>query len=161
QFMLVVVLPSWGSALVTMMTLGGAPKFDSSREVRKARYDSAICDCGLTCVTISTASLEVAITKRLGLGPSRADLEPSGIMPSDARPEIIWACSVVRTVLSKDSRRKASPTPDVRPRTTAKTKFRGTFGSIGPAGGRALSTMRKLLDFKPAATPASLSFSRS
>ena len=27
-------------------------------------------------------------------------------MPSDARPEIIWACSVVRTVLSSPSSRK-------------------------------------------------------
>src|SRR5579872_2983022 len=91
QLMLVVVLPSCGRALVTMMTLGGAPRFDRSREVRRARYDSAICDCGRTWVTNSTASLEVAITRRLGLGPSRADFEPSGIMPRDGRPEIIWA----------------------------------------------------------------------
>src|SRR5580698_3554796 len=107
--MLVVVLPSWGRALVTIITLGGAPRFDSSSEVRRARYDSAIWDCGRTCVTSSTDSLEVAMTRRLGLGPSRADLEPRGIMPSEGRLEKTWACSVVRTVLSKPSSKKASP----------------------------------------------------
>src|SRR5205823_10814650 len=98
-------------------------------------------------------SLEVAITNRLGLGPSRADLEPSGIMPKDARPEIICACSVVRTVLSNPSSKKARPTPEPKPRTTANIKLRGMFGSMGPVGGRAVSTMRKLLDFNPAETP--------
>ena len=37
QLMLVVVLPSWGSALVTIITLGGAPRLESSSEVRSAR----------------------------------------------------------------------------------------------------------------------------
>ena len=44
MLMLVVVLPSCGRALVTMMTFGGAPRLESKREVRSARYDSAICD---------------------------------------------------------------------------------------------------------------------
>src|SRR5579863_7961898 len=37
QLMLVVLLPSWGRALVTMMTLGGAPRWESRSEVRRAR----------------------------------------------------------------------------------------------------------------------------
>src|SRR5580693_2012832 len=37
QLMLVVVFPSCGSALVIMITLGGAPRFDNNREVRRAR----------------------------------------------------------------------------------------------------------------------------
>ncbi len=37
QLRLVVVLPSWGRALVIRMTLGGPPREVSSREVRKAR----------------------------------------------------------------------------------------------------------------------------
>src|SRR5437660_7740667 len=89
QLILVVVLPSCGRALVTMMIFGGEPTFDNSSEVRRARYDSAICDCGRTSVTSSTASLEEAMTRRLGFGPTRADLEPSGIMPSEGKPEII------------------------------------------------------------------------
>src|SRR5208282_6717946 len=89
QLMLVVVFPSCGSALVTMITLGGAPRLESNNEVRRARYDSAICDCGLTCVINSTASLEVAITRRLEFAPSREALEPRGIMPRGGRPEII------------------------------------------------------------------------
>src|SRR5450432_81874 len=35
--MLVVVLPSWGRALVTRMILGGAPREDKRSEVRRAR----------------------------------------------------------------------------------------------------------------------------
>src|SRR5579871_4617164 len=73
---LVVVLPSCGRALVTIMTLGGAPMLDSNREVRRARYDSAIWDCGRTWVTNSTASFELAMTRRLGFGPSRLEFEP-------------------------------------------------------------------------------------
>ncbi len=37
QLMLVVVFPSCGSALVIMITLGGAPRFDNSNDVRSAR----------------------------------------------------------------------------------------------------------------------------
>src|SRR4029077_5263896 len=51
EFMLTVVLPSWGKALVTKTTFGGAPKEESRIDVRNARYDSAISDCGRRCVT--------------------------------------------------------------------------------------------------------------
>ena len=90
---------------------------------------------------------------RFGAFTSRLGTERNHAQRRQAK--IIWACSVVRTVLARPER-KASPTPDVRPRTTAKNKFRGTFGSIGPAGGRALSTMRNTGTSKPAETPASL-----
>src|SRR5438309_10341515 len=106
--MLVVVLPSCGIALVTRTTLGGAPREDSSSEVRSARYDSAICDCGRDCVTNSTASLEAA-TERRRVASSEDFLDPKGIMPSAGNDEIIWACSGVRTVLSKFSSKNARP----------------------------------------------------
>src|SRR5208282_6819639 len=90
--MLVVVLPSCGRALVTMMTLGGAPRLESRSEVRRARYDSAICDWGRTWVTVTTTSLEAAVkARRLPCGPLLPDLEPSGIIPREARPEIACA----------------------------------------------------------------------
>ena len=47
--MLVVVLPSWGRALVIRITFGGAPLEDSRIDVRNARYDSAMSEpasCG-------------------------------------------------------------------------------------------------------------------
>src|SRR6266404_3360668 len=49
--MLVVVLPSWGNALVTMITLGADPIDDNNIEVRKARYDSATSDFGRACAS--------------------------------------------------------------------------------------------------------------
>src|ERR1700704_4024950 len=76
QLMLVVLLPSCGNALVIIITLGGAPRLDNSREVRRARYDSAICDCGRTCVMSSTASLDEARARRFVPGLSRETLEP-------------------------------------------------------------------------------------
>src|SRR5215469_17938270 len=82
--MAVVLFPSWGSALVMRMIFGGDPSELSSKEVRKARYDSAICDWGRVCVTSSTASLEAATARRL-LATSASVLEPIGIMPSDGR----------------------------------------------------------------------------
>src|SRR5450755_670746 len=145
--MLVVVLPSWGRALVTMITLGGAPRFDSRSEVRSARYDSAICDCGRLCVTNSTASLDVASASRLPDDPSApdADLDPSGIMPREGSAEMACACSGVRTVLSIFSSTKAKPTPEINPSTRANDKLRGMLGSLGEVGTRAASIMRKLL----------------
>src|SRR4051812_42574260 len=44
--MLVVVLPSCGKALVTIITLGAEPIEDSNIDVRRARYDSATSDLG-------------------------------------------------------------------------------------------------------------------
>ena len=38
-------------------------------------------------------------------------------------------------------------------------RFRGTFGSEGAVGMRALSTLRILFDLRPAVTPASFNFS--
>ena len=55
-------------------------------------------------------------------------------MPSGGRPEIICACSVVRTVLSNPSSRKASPTPEVKPSMKAKARLRGILGSTGSGG---------------------------
>src|SRR5580700_7041743 len=81
QLMLVVLLPSWGRALVTIMTLGGAPRWERRRDVRRARYDSAICDCGRACVISSTASFDEASTRRLDEEPARAVFDPSGIIP--------------------------------------------------------------------------------
>ena len=74
---------------------------------------------------------------------------------------MICACSVVRTVLSMFSSRKARPTPVVMPSTKAKARLRGMLGSIGAVGARAASTMRKLLERRPAVTPASFNFSSS
>src|SRR3954464_1951867 len=45
-FTLVVVLPSWGRALVMRMIFGGEPREERRMEVRSARYDSAIPDFG-------------------------------------------------------------------------------------------------------------------
>src|SRR5882724_4995178 len=160
ELMAVVVFPSWGRALVTMMTFGGAPRLESNSEVRRARYDSAICDWGRTCVTSSTTSLEEVNARRFVPFQLFLDLEPSGIMPSDGSAEIICACSVVLTVLYIPSNKKARPTPEVMPRTRANKRLRGMLGSTGPFGGRAASTMRKLLERRPAVTPACLSFSR-
>src|SRR3984957_3193533 len=98
--MLVVVLPACGRALVTIITFGGAPRLDSKSEVRSARYDSAICDCGRTWLTVSTASLEGVKASRFPAAPSALGFDPIGIIPSDGRPEIAVACSGVRTVLS-------------------------------------------------------------
>src|SRR5258708_26562071 len=144
--MLVVVLPSCGRALVTMMTLGGAPRFDRRSEVRSARYDSAICDWGRIWVTVSTASLEAVKARRLPVAPRLVALEPSGIIPREARPEMACACSGVRTVLSMLSRRKAKPTPEMMPSTSAKDRLRGMLGSLGKVGTRAALIMRQLLD---------------
>src|SRR5208282_114523 len=129
--MLVVVLPSWGRALVTMMTLGGAPRLESKSEVRSARYDSAICDCGRTWVTVSTASFDEVNASRFPMGPWLPDLEPRGIMPREGRADRAVACSGVRTVLSMFSSRKANPRPEMIPRTRAKDKLRGMLGSLG------------------------------
>src|SRR5437660_9168003 len=112
---LVVVLPSCGRALVTIITLGGAPRLESRSEVRSARYDSAICDCGRTWVTVSTTSLEAVKASRLPVDPRLPDLEPSGIIPREGRPEMACACSGVRTVLSRFLCRQAKPTPAVTP----------------------------------------------
>src|SRR6202158_5582012 len=98
--MLVVVLPSCGRALVTIMTLGGAPRLESRSEVRSARYDSAICDWGRIWVTVSTTSFDAVKASRLAVAPRAVDLEPSGIIPREGRPEMACACSGVRTVLS-------------------------------------------------------------
>src|SRR5271170_2871596 len=93
--MLVVVLPSCGRALVTMMTFGGAPRLESSNEVRSARYDSAICDWGRAMVTVSTTSLEAVKARRLPLAPWPDDFEPSGIIPREGRADNAVACSGV------------------------------------------------------------------
>src|SRR5690349_17066507 len=86
--MLVVVLPSRGRALVTKIVFGGAPREVRSKEVRKARYDSAICDCGRECVTNSTGSFSLPpATTKLRFDPlSELFLVPKGINPSDGSP---------------------------------------------------------------------------
>ena len=157
--MLVVVLPSCGRALVTIMTFGGAPRLERRSEVRRARYDSAICDWGRIWVTVSTTSLEPVKASRLPAGPWLPDLEPSGIIPREGRPETDWACSGVRTLLSMFSSRKAKPTPEMTPSMSAKDRLRGMFGSLGDVGTRAASIMRKLLERNPAVTLASFIFS--
>src|ERR1700690_1053501 len=115
--MLVVVLPSCGRALVPTITLGGAPRFESRSEVRRARYDSAIWDWGRIWVTVSTTSMEAGPVKakRLPVGPRAPDLEPSGIIPRAGRPDRAVACSGLRTVLSMFSNTKARPTPEMTP----------------------------------------------
>ena len=105
----------------------------------------------------STASLEAATDKPVGFA-SPVVLEPSGIIPRDGKPEILWACSGVRTVLSTPSSRNARPIPLVSPRAKANPRFRGTLGSAGDPGVRAISTGRILLERRPAVTPASFNF---
>src|SRR6476659_7770984 len=82
--MLVVVLPSCGKALVMRIVLGGAPSEVKSKDVRKARYDSDICDCGRAIVISSTASLDAATESPVGL-VSFEFRDPRGIIPSDGR----------------------------------------------------------------------------
>jgi hypothetical protein len=157
--MLVVVLPSCGRALVTMMTLGGAPRLESRSEVRSARYDSAICDWGRTCVTVSTASFEDVKASRLPVGPWLPDLEPSGIIPREGRARergrLFGSADGVVHVLEQEGQAE----PEMTPSTSAKDRLRGMLGSLGPVGTRAASMMRKLLERNPAVTPASFSFS--
>src|SRR5437762_6837216 len=81
-FMRVVVFPSWGRALVMRIVFGGAPSDGSNSDVRKARYDSDICDCGRDMVISSTASFEAATYNPVGFA-SAAVLDPSGIIPRD------------------------------------------------------------------------------
>ena len=76
QLILVVVFPSCGSALVMRIIFGGAPSEESKREVRSARYDSAIWDCGRDFVTNSTDSFEDATISRFSFLPSTPVLEP-------------------------------------------------------------------------------------
>src|SRR5579872_70233 len=56
EFTLVVVFPSPGNGLVNKMVFGGAPNDDSRIDVRKLRYDSAICDPRWECVTSAMTS---------------------------------------------------------------------------------------------------------
>src|SRR6185437_5535047 len=108
-----------------------------------------------------TTSLEAARANRFA-GSKRFAVcrEPKGIIPNDGKPEIACACSGVRTVLSKASRRKARPRPELSPRARAKVRFRGMFGEEGWVGIRAWSTLRIFVERKPAVTPASFSFCR-
>src|ERR1019366_2465484 len=56
ELALTVVFPSCGNALVTRITLGGAPKEERRIEVRSARYASAASDFGRTYVIRSGGS---------------------------------------------------------------------------------------------------------
>src|SRR5258708_1143205 len=112
-----------------MMDWGGAWRFDRRSEVRSARDDSGICDWGRIWVTVSTASLEAVKARRLPVAPRLVALEASGIIPREARPEMACASSGVQTVLFMLSRRKAKPTPEMRPSTSAKDKLSGRLGS--------------------------------
>ena len=115
---------------MTRITFGGPPSEVSKRDVRNARYDSAIWDWGRDWVTSSTASRDDATVRRFAAA-SRPPLEPRGIIPSDGSAEMACACSGVRTVLSMPSSRNASPMPVERPRASANIRFRGTLGSDG------------------------------
>src|SRR6185312_12586302 len=89
--MLVVVLPSCGSALVTIMILGAAPIEDSKIEVLNARYDSATSDFGRACESKATVvfrkSTCACVVRAADAGSFflRVVLMSrlSGIMPSD------------------------------------------------------------------------------
>src|SRR5258707_15432377 len=81
------------------------------------------------------ASLEAATVSPCWDVVSEVLLGPSGIIPSEGKPEMACACSGVRTVLSTPSSRKARPIPLVRPRTKPKPRLRGILGSAGLGGG--------------------------
>src|ERR1035438_4751288 len=51
EFVLMVVFPSCGIALVTRITFGGAPNDERRIDVRSARYASAASECGRAYVT--------------------------------------------------------------------------------------------------------------
>src|SRR6185312_11091411 len=101
--MLVVVLPSCGRALVTMMIFGAAPIEDSRIEVRSARYDSATSDFGRACASRLTVVLRMSLCACVVSATDaftfllRAELMSrlSGIMPSDGNPESDSTCSGV------------------------------------------------------------------
>jgi len=58
-------------------------------------------------------------------------------------------------VLSMYSMKKANPTPSNRPMSMPRSRFRTGFGLKGAVGVSARSTIRMLLDLRPAATEAS------
>src|SRR3954471_15752361 len=58
---LVVVLPSCGNTLVTMMTFGADPMDERRMDVRSARYDSATSDFGRACVKRLTFVLRKSV----------------------------------------------------------------------------------------------------
>src|SRR5579884_2295325 len=82
--MLVVVLPSCGSALVTRMTFGGAPVEERRMEVRSARYDSTMSDRGRSQLTIATDSAEDGSAGREDFPITSSGLD--GITPSVGNP---------------------------------------------------------------------------
>jgi hypothetical protein len=81
----VVVLPSCGKALVTIITLADWPVRESRIEVRRARYASAICDFG--CEAEAEAA---AVRARRGARSSdRPGEEASGMTARDGSAVII------------------------------------------------------------------------
>src|SRR6202162_3590324 len=101
EFALIVVFPSWGRALVTRTTFGGAPNADKRIEVRSARYASADSDFGREYVTREgdpDFSSKV-VFKSLREWPLLESC--SGIVPSAGRVEIALISSIFLTVLSK------------------------------------------------------------
>ena len=80
-------------------------------EVRNARYASAICDFG--CDTEAEAAAGCQAVRRVEECGWHG--RPRGITASDGRAVIICACSNECTLLSRDSRMKASETPPARP----------------------------------------------
>src|SRR5437667_11650881 len=96
-FTLVVVLPSWGRALVIKMILGGAPNDDNRIEVRKARYDSAIPDLGRACAINPTFDFEGALpVSDFCCDPFASRLRSRwfrGTVPSAGKAAMLSTCS--------------------------------------------------------------------
>src|ERR1035438_5269879 len=102
EFALIVVFPSCGKALVTRITLGGAPNEERRIEVRSDRYASAASDLGRACVTrIGDSDLSVStdtVVSRLRKEPLLANC--SGIVQSAGRVEIELTSSMVLMLVS-------------------------------------------------------------
>jgi len=146
-------------ALVTSITLGGAPNDERRIEVRSARYASAASDFGRAYVTRADDS-GVSVSADIVFSRLRKGLlleSCSGIVPSAGSVEIALISSILLMLVSRLSSTNASPIPQARPSRRPTWRFRGTLGVIGCVGVRAISTTRILLDRRPALTPASFS----
>ena len=173
RLMETVVFPSLGCELLTSKVRGGRSAVESRTEVRKLRNASASADCWVASTSIRyhrgvvDGRAEVCgFPLASGLlppyrryAPFRRPLSDStaGISASAGRPRNRSTSSEVFKLLSTCSCRKAAPTPRPVPKSTARTRLSGRFGRAGFFGASAASTIRMLLAFRPAETPASLS----
>ena len=150
---------------------GGRSGVESKTEVRRLRNASTRAPCCVPSRSIrcqdERASLPVPFplsTRALSCWRnlwipcwSPFDGGTTGIKAKDGRPNSRSTSSSPLSVLSIRSWKNAAQTPSPNPRNAATIRFSAILGLTGLAGGSAESTMRMLLAFRLAETPASFS----